>query len=122
VREERVQIEGGQSAGLNLVWERDRYRYRYDGASSGLLEHRDEHAITVVFQTASLGYVAGERRAELYGEIESAGRRGALAFLTSAFDPDVEDCWPLELTVWPGCETRRLAFLDFHGAWLEWLL
>jgi hypothetical protein len=87
-----------------------------------LLEHRDEHAITVVFQTASLGYVAEERRAELYGEIESAGRRGALAFLTSAFDPDVEDCWPLELTVWPGGETRRLAFLDFHGAWLEWLL
>jgi hypothetical protein len=79
VREQGVQIERGPSAGLNLDWER--YRYRYDG-----------------------------------------GRRGALAFLTSAFDPHVEDCWPLELTVWPGGETRRLAFIDFHDAWLEWLL
>ncbi len=202
-------IELGPSAGLNLVWER--YRYRYDGASWGpedarlelegevrrafppelldirpevrrrrgidldpidvtteqgarllecfvwadqierlerlrqaietlrddppeliagdyvellpdLLEQRDEAAITVVFQTASLGYVAEERRAELYGEIETAGRHGALAFLTSTFDPDVENCWPLELTVWPGGQTRRLAFLDFHGAWLEWIL
>jgi hypothetical protein len=86
-----------------------------------LLDERDEHALTVVFQTASLGYLSDERRGHLLSEIERAGRAGRLAFLTSAYDPELEGCWPLELTVWPGGRTRRLALQDFHGAWLDWL-
>jgi len=42
----------------------------------------------------------------------------AVAFETAPL-AYVEDCWPLELTVRPGGETRRLGLLDFHAAWLE---
>jgi hypothetical protein len=87
----------------------------------GLLEDRNDDGLTVVFQTASLGYLSEERRNQLHAAIEHAGREGPLAFLTAAFDPELEGCWPLELTVWPGGEVRRLALQDFHGAWLDWL-
>jgi len=87
-----------------------------------VLAERDPAALTVVFQTASLGYLSEDGRGELYAEIERAGREEPLAFLTSAHDPELEGCWPLELTDWPGGETHRLALQDFHGAWLEWLL
>src|SRR5207247_4847076 len=40
-----------------------------------LLEQRDEDALTVVFETASLAYVEEDRRAILAREIELAGRR-----------------------------------------------
>jgi hypothetical protein len=88
----------------------------------GVLAERYPEALTVVFQTASLGYVSPERLEQLHESIEGAGRQGPLAFVTSAFDPEVEGAFPLELTVWPGAETRRVAHMDFHGAWLEWLL
>lgn len=88
----------------------------------GALADRDPEAMTVVFQTASLGYLSHERRTQLLAEIEQAGSEAPLAFLTAAFDEELEGCWPLEVTVWPGGETRRLAHQDFHGAWLEWLL
>ena len=87
-----------------------------------VLAERDPAALTVVFQTASLGYLSSERRAQLLGCIERAGREGPLAFLTTAFDPEVEGGFPLELTIWPADWKRRLAHMDFHGAWLEWLL
>ena len=88
----------------------------------GLLRERSDGALTVVFQTASLGYLSDDRRAPLFAEIERSGREAPLAFLTSAHDPELDGGWPLELTVWPGGETRRLAHQDFHGAWLDWLL
>jgi hypothetical protein len=90
----------------------------------GMLAQRDDEALTVVFQTASIHYLSEERLEQLHHEIERAGLEGPLAFLTSAFDPDREGegCWPLDLTVWPGGGVRRVAYQDFHGAWLEWLL
>jgi hypothetical protein len=87
-----------------------------------VLAKRDPEALTVVFQTASLGYLTDERRDRLYNEIEAGGRKAPLAFLTAAFDESLEGCWPLELTVWPRGEARRLAHQDFHGAWIEWLV
>jgi hypothetical protein len=27
----------------------------------------------------------------------------------------------LQLTLWPGGQTRTLALADFHGRWIEWL-
>jgi hypothetical protein len=95
-------------------------RGNYADLLPGLLEDRDEDALTVVFQTASLGYLSDDRREQLFADIECAGREAPLAFLTGAFDPELEGCWPLELTVWPEGETRRLALQDFHGAWLDW--
>lgn len=87
----------------------------------GLLEERDDEALTVVYQTASFGFLTDEERASVLGAIEAAGRDGRLAFVTAAFDPEREGCFPLDLTLWPGGRTRRAAYADFHGAWLEWV-
>ena len=87
-----------------------------------VLAERDPEALTIVFQTASLGYLSDEQRRRFFHELEAAGGEAPLAFLTAAFDEELEGAWPLELTVWPEGATRRLAHQDFHGAWLEWLL
>jgi hypothetical protein len=88
----------------------------------GVLAERDPEALTVVFQTASLGYVPEERLEQLFQSIQQAGRDGPLAFLNTSFDLELTGAFPLELTVWPEGEMRRVSHMDFHGAWLEWLL
>jgi hypothetical protein len=79
-----------------------------------LLEERRDDALTVVFQTASMVYLASERHGAVYEVLEQAGREAPLAWLT------YEDESALELRVWPHGQ-RRVARMDFHGAWLEWL-
>src|SRR4051812_2747894 len=41
-----------------------------------VLADRDDEALTVVFQSASTGYIGAERRAELRELLEAAGREG----------------------------------------------
>jgi hypothetical protein len=85
-----------------------------------ILGARRPNALTVVFQTASLGYVAPERREAVHAALDDAGRGGRLAWVTSSFDAAIVDGFPLEARVWPGPQ-RRLALMDFHGGWLDWL-
>jgi hypothetical protein len=80
-----------------------------------LLGERRDDVLTVVFQTASLIYLTPERRDALYETLEQAGRTAPLAWLT------YENELGLELRVWPHRQ-RRVARMDFHGAWLEWLV
>ena len=87
-----------------------------------LLAGRARDAMTVVFQTAVLGYLTDEAWASVREALDAAGRDGRLAFLwTDRPAPDVHDYWGLWLCLWPGAEPRLLAHADFHGAWLEWL-
>jgi hypothetical protein len=90
-----------------------------------LLDERPADAITVVFQTASTGYLGPTERASLRESLEQAGADGRpLAWISTRTPDELEhahdDRWELELRVWPN-KARLVAFLDFHGNWLDWL-
>ena len=91
-----------------------------------LLAERPADAVTIVFQTASTGYLPAEAAARLRSSLDAAGSDGRpLAWVSTRRHDEregaVEDAYELELRVWPG-PPRLAAHLDFHGNWLEWLL
>ncbi len=87
-----------------------------------LLADRDTDVLTVVFQTAVLGYLGDEKWERVRAVLADEGSRGCLAFLwTDRPAPDVHAHWGLWLELWPGDGPELLAHADFHGAWLEWL-
>jgi hypothetical protein len=89
-----------------------------------VLAERDEQALTVVFQTASTGYIGRERRAELRELLEEAGREGPLGWISTRaveeLEEDRHDSYELEVGLWPGGERRFLLRCDFHGNWIRW--
>ena len=89
-----------------------------------VLAERDDEALTVVFQTASTGYIGRERRAELRALLEEAGRDGPLGWISTRaveeLEDDRHDSYELEVGLWPGRERRLLLRCDFHGSWLRW--
>jgi hypothetical protein len=93
-------VELGPSGGLDLQW--DRYRYRYHSASTQ--------------------YLSDDAFARLELAIAQAGDRGPLAWVSmepprgTPFAPFV-----LEVQQWPGGERRRLAEIQYHGAGIRWL-
>jgi hypothetical protein len=87
-----------------------------------LLAERSPRALTVVFQTASIFQLPREQRARLEDVLDRAGEDGReLAFLSAEQTEAREFCWQLELRRWPAGKRRLLAYMDFHGRWLEWL-
>jgi len=89
-----------------------------------VLADRDDEALTVVFQTASTGYIGRERRAELRELLEDAGREGPLGWISTRaveeLEEDRHDSYELEVGLWPGGERRFLLRCDFHGNWIRW--
>lgn len=89
-----------------------------------VLAERDDGALTVVFQTASTGYIGRERRAELRALLEEAGGDGPLGWISTRaveeLEEDRHDGYELEVGLWPGGERRLLLRCDFHGSWLRW--
>lgn len=89
-----------------------------------VLAERDDDALTVVFQTASTGYIGAERRAELRSVLEAAGRDGPLGWISTRaveeLEEDHHDSYELEVALWPGGERHFLLRCDFHGNWLKW--
>jgi hypothetical protein len=79
--------------------------------------------LTVVFQTASFGYIGDEGRARVRAVLEEAGRNRQLVFISTGKPraPE-EDCWGLRLVYWPGGEREFAGHADFHGSWLQWEL
>jgi hypothetical protein len=88
------------------------------------LAERSPDALTVVFQTASTGYIGSGRRAGLRELLEAAGSEGPLGWVsTRAVEERQEsrdDSYELEVALWPGGERRFLLRCDFHGNWVEW--
>jgi hypothetical protein len=87
------------------------------------LERRRPDALTLVFQTAVLGYLPPEDRARVREVLAAAGASGPLAYVaTERPAPDEHSYYGLALRLWPGGGRREfLAHADFHGAWLSWL-
>ena len=91
----------------------------------GLLADRSADAITVVYQTASTGYLTRERYDELRRALVDAAADGRpLAWVSSRRSDESErpaiDGWELELCVFPAAP-QVVAFVDFHGNWVDWL-
>jgi hypothetical protein len=87
-----------------------------------LLERRRDDALTVVWQTALLGYLPPERRPLVEEALERAGREGRLAYVDAGRPREGEHrYWGMFVRVWPGGARELVAHADFHGAWIEWL-
>ncbi len=90
-----------------------------------LLGARPADAVTIVFQTASTGYLSAADRLSLRAALDAAGADGRpLAWVsTRAMDEREhadDDSWELELRIWPA-PARMVARLDYHGNWLDWI-
>ena len=86
-----------------------------------VLAARPSDALTVVFQTASFGYIGDEGRARVREVLEQAGETRPLAFISTGKPREGED-WGLRLVYWPGGEREFAGHADFHGSWLSWEL
>jgi hypothetical protein len=87
-----------------------------------VLAGRGSGALTVVFQTATLGYLQPEQRNRLREALEAAGERRPLAFVSTGRPREAGAThWGVTLRLWPGGERTLLAEADYHGQWLEWL-
>jgi hypothetical protein len=87
-----------------------------------VLATTDGDGLTLVFQTASLGYGPPDARKRVGATLAEAGRNRRLAYVSSGRPLDRSDhYYGLWVTVWPGGEARVAAHAGFHGQWLEWL-
>jgi hypothetical protein len=88
-----------------------------------VLAQRDDAAVTVVYHSASVGYLDDDRRARLRTTIEEAHARRPLVWISYEFAGDevAYGSFALDLRLWPGGERRRLARLDGHANRLQWL-
>lgn len=77
--------------------------------------------LTIVFQTASFGYIGDEGRARVRSVLERAGEARPLAFISTGKPREGED-WGLRIVYWPGGEREFAGHADFHGSWLSWEL
>jgi hypothetical protein len=85
-----------------------------------LLNERPVDGLTVVFETAVMGYLPPSQRDEVLNAIEAAGRDTHLAFVSSGVPEGDIGMYTLTVTIWPSGEVRTVAIVDFHGAWLDW--
>jgi hypothetical protein len=76
--------------------------------------------LTVVFQTAALGYAGEEGRARVRAALEEAGRRRPLVFVTAGKGRTGEQHWGLRIVYYPEGEREFAGEADYHGAWLDW--
>jgi hypothetical protein len=91
------------------------------------LEQRDPGSLTVVFETASRGYLSSEQQARVRAVLDEAAATGPLGWLATqtaaearAAGGDPDSSYFLELAVWPEVNRTVVAACDFHGNWLEW--
>ena len=89
-----------------------------------VLAARERDALTVVYHSASTGYLRQEERARLAQRIAEAGVEGSLAWISYEFVEEEEvayENFALDVRVFPGGEVRRLARVDGHANRIRWL-
>jgi hypothetical protein len=124
-RDDRLQRLRGAATTMALAGRPRLVAGDYVQLLPSLLDARPSDAATVVFQTASTGYIGADGRATLRATLERAGADGRpLAWVSTRAseerEGDDDSSWELELRLWPG-PARLAARLDFHGNWVEWL-
>jgi hypothetical protein len=87
-----------------------------------VLAGRGKDALTVVFATASLGYLPDEGVARVRGSLDEAGKSGGLVFVNTGTGRTGEHHWGLRVVYYPGAEREFAGEADYHGAWLDWWL
>jgi hypothetical protein len=85
-----------------------------------VLGARRPGTLTIVFQTAVLGYLDADGRRRVREILEEAGAEGPLAFVSAGNPRTGESRWGLRVVTWPGGEREFLGHADYHGAWLDW--
>ncbi len=86
-----------------------------------VLAERKLGALTIVFETAVLGYVGVEQE-RVVAALEAAGREFPLGFVwTGRPTEDEHGFYGLWMRLWPDDEKVLLAHAGFHGQWIEWL-
>lgn len=88
------------------------------------LATRVQGAATVVAHTIVWQYIARDTRHKIEALLKSTGEQATaaapLAWLSlEQFAPDLLP--EVQLTIWPGGETKKIANAHPHGAWIEWL-
>ena len=91
-----------------------------------VLARRRHDALTVVFNSATTGYLHDDERQRLADAIVEAGRDGSVAWISYEFDEATRDdptfdAFALQVRVRPGGEPRLLGRVDGHGNRLRWL-
>jgi hypothetical protein len=86
-----------------------------------VLAERRDGPLTVVWQTAALGFLPDEGRKRVYGALEAAAREAPLAWLSGSRSERSEQEWGMKVRLLPGGDRELFAYADWHGAWLEWL-
>ncbi len=89
-----------------------------------LLANRESGALTIVFQTAATGYLTSEQYDELRRILEAAAGEEPFGWIStrrlSERESERDDGYELELGLLPA-RPRLLAYMGFHGQWLEWV-
>ena len=78
---------------------------------------RDE--LTIVFQTAALGYVPQPERERVRRTLDDAGVELPLAFVTAGNPRAGVQDWGLRIVYWPGGGREFAGHADYHGRWLD---
>ena len=87
-----------------------------------VLAARADDALTVVFATASLGYLSDEALGRVRATLDEAGQSGGLVFVNTGSGRTDEHHWGLRIIYYPGAEREFAGEADYHGAWLDWWL
>lgn len=80
-------------------------------------QHGD--VLTVVFQTAALGYVEPDRRERVRRTLDDAGVELPLAFISAGNPRTGIVDWGLRIVYWPGGGREFVGHADYHGAWID---
>jgi hypothetical protein len=87
-----------------------------------VLAERRGDALTIVWQTAVLGYLPDADRARVHEALAAAGAEGQLAWLSGDESERSQQEWALQATLWPDGNRFLLGYADWHGSWLEWVV
>jgi hypothetical protein len=87
-----------------------------------LLAARRPDVLTVVFETATLGYLPEEGVERVRAALDEAGRSGSLVFVSTGRGRTGDKHWGLRIVYHPSGEREFAGEADYHGAWLDWWL
>lgn len=91
----------------------------------GAFSTRKLGQVFVLFHSVMWQYLPDETKRRIESSLERAGngatRDAPIAWLRMEGLGGVEPYATLQLTLWPGGETTRLARCDWHCRWIEWL-